>query len=352
MSRVSVVIPCYNYGRFLRECVQSVLDDQPGSDVRVLIIDDASPDGSAEVARQLAAADRRIEVIAHQQNRGHIATFNEGVMDWADGDYCVLLSADDKLAPGALRRATMFLDEHPDVGFAYGHVVTFQQSGPLPAARTRLRGTTVWPGRSWLRDMFRAGDNPIASAEVVVRTSLQHRVGPYDSRLPHTSDLGMWLRLAVHADVGFIRADQAYYRRHASNMSSDYAAPIQGLRERRRAYDLLLERAGADLPDAEGLADLVHRRFAREALRAANRAYDQRGTDAVAIDELEAFAFDCWPAAASLPAHVALRWRRRLGPDWVPYLRPIIGSALRHGVLERWRWRSVRHHGIWPRLMP
>ena len=56
---VNVVIPCYNYGRFLGECVSSVLDDQPGMDVRVLIIDDASQDDSAEIARKLAAADDR-----------------------------------------------------------------------------------------------------------------------------------------------------------------------------------------------------------------------------------------------------------------------------------------------------
>ena len=48
--------PCYNYGRFLRECVSSALNDQPGSHVRVLIIDDASQDDSAETARKLAAA--------------------------------------------------------------------------------------------------------------------------------------------------------------------------------------------------------------------------------------------------------------------------------------------------------
>ena len=62
MSRVDVVIPCYNYGRFLAGCVAGVLDDQPGVDVRVLIIDDASQDDSAEVAQKLAAADDRIEV--------------------------------------------------------------------------------------------------------------------------------------------------------------------------------------------------------------------------------------------------------------------------------------------------
>ena len=62
MSSVSVVIPCYNYGHFLEEAVASVLDDQEGVDVRVLIIDDASPDDSAEVARKIAAREPRVEV--------------------------------------------------------------------------------------------------------------------------------------------------------------------------------------------------------------------------------------------------------------------------------------------------
>ena len=100
MSTVNVVIPCYNYGEFLPECVASVLDDQPGCDVRVLIIDDASNDGSAVVAKGIAAADSRVEVIIHPANKGHIATYNEGLLEWADGGYSVLLDADDRLTPG------------------------------------------------------------------------------------------------------------------------------------------------------------------------------------------------------------------------------------------------------------
>ena len=99
MGSVSVVIPCYRYGHFLADCVRSVLDEQPGVDVRVLIIDDASPDDSADQARKLAAADPRITVQVHEANRGHIATYNEGLLEWADGDYSVLLSADDRLTP-------------------------------------------------------------------------------------------------------------------------------------------------------------------------------------------------------------------------------------------------------------
>ena len=62
-----------------------MLDDQEGVDVRVLIIDDASPDDSAEVAKKIAARDPRVEVVVHATNRGHIATYNEGLLDWADG---------------------------------------------------------------------------------------------------------------------------------------------------------------------------------------------------------------------------------------------------------------------------
>ena len=223
MTSVSVVIPCYNYGHFLGEAVTSVLDDQEGVDVRVLIIDDASTDGSADVARQIAARDPRVEVAVHGANRGHIATYNEGLLEWADGDYSVLMSADDRLTPGALQRATDFLDVHPGVGFVYGNVLWFRDGAPLPTARTRVRGWSVWPGQSWVERRFRQVGAGISSPEVVVRTSLQKRVGGYDARLPHVGDLEMWIRLAANADVGYLRGvDQAYYRRHGQNMSVAY----------------------------------------------------------------------------------------------------------------------------------
>src|SRR3954452_6789000 len=95
VGSVGVVVPCYRYGHFLQDAVDSVLDD-PTLDVRVLIVDDASPDDSAERARELARRDPRIEVAVHPENRGHIATYNEGLLEWCDADYTVLLSADDR----------------------------------------------------------------------------------------------------------------------------------------------------------------------------------------------------------------------------------------------------------------
>jgi glycosyltransferase involved in cell wall biosynthesis len=346
MTSVSVVIPCYKYGHFLEEAVSSVLDDQVGVDVRVLIIDDASPDDSADVARKIASRNPRVEAIVHATNRGNIATYNEGLLEWADGDYCALMSADDRLTPGALQRATELLDAHPGVGFAYGYALHFKHGAPLPAARTRARGWSVWPGQLWLERRFRQAWTGIASPEVVVRTSLQKRVGGYDARLPHMGDIEMWTRLAANADVGYIRGvDQAYYRKHEQNMSSSYGV-LMGLRQRRLAYEVVLDRYSERLSDPKHLSDLVHRRLAWEALLAAARAYDRGRTAQTPVDELVAFAFDCWPETREIPIYRTLQVRKRIGPRVMPYLQPFVLSPVARKARYWWWQRSWKLRGL------
>ena len=121
MSLVDVFVPCYRYGRFLETCVGSILS-QEGVDVRVLILDDASPDETESVGRRLERADSRVEYRRHAVNAGHIATYNEGIA-WATADYVQLLSADDVLTPGALARITRVMDAHPEVTLGYGRDV-------------------------------------------------------------------------------------------------------------------------------------------------------------------------------------------------------------------------------------
>jgi glycosyltransferase involved in cell wall biosynthesis len=313
MTSVSVLIPCYKYGHFLEEAVASVLDDQPGVDVRVLIIDDASPDDSADVARKIAARDERVEVIVHATNKGNIATFNEGLLEWADGDYCALVSADDRLTAGALGRARDLLDAHPEVGFVYGRSLWVMDGVEPPPARVDGRGWSVWPGCRWLAALYRQGENPITSPEVVMRTSTLHAVGGFDPRLPHAADMELWMRLAANADVGFLRGvDQAYYRLHGANMHKGYSR-LADLRQRRAAFDTIRDRYGAAWPDAPDLAAAVNRRLAREALWDAGRVYARRGGADDQVAELTAFAVDCWPGIAKHQLYRTLRCHGRIG---------------------------------------
>lgn len=348
MSTVSVVVPCYRYGHFLEQSVGSALRGQDGVDVRVLIIDDASPDDSADRARELAKADARIQVEVHARNRGHIATYNEGLLGWADGDYCVLLSADDRLVPGALVRAAALLDAHPGVGFCYGHPLRFEDGRALPEARTRGRGWSVWDGQWWLRRRFDAGQGCITSPEVVVRTKLQREVGGYDPKLPHSGDIEMWMRMAAHADVGYLRGvDQAYYRIHGSNMSTtDFGGQLDDLRQRRAAYEAVVERCGDRIQNRDELDGIVHRRLARQALWRAARAYDRGRTERVPVEELVAFAADCWPGYRSLGEYRGLSVRRLVGARAMPYLQPLALSALVHKARQKLWWYTWRRTGI------
>lgn len=324
MSRVDVIVPCYNYGRFLRECVRSALT-QEGVAVRVLIIDDASQDDSEQVGRELAAQDSRVEYRRHAVNRGHIATYNEGI-DWASGDYTLLLSADDVLTPGALSRAAGLLDAHPQVGLTYGRAITTAAPSPLdftpPAEYTR----DVKPGAEWLAERCAGVNQPVLTPTAVVRTALQKRIGGYRKELPHTGDIEMWMRFAAHAAVGFVDADQAYYRAHESNMFRRYLG-VRDLRQRKDAFDFFFTACGDLLPDCDRVRKLALQRDADTAIWRAMQALESG--DRAACRDILAFARAVYPRP-----RFTLLWRLKvkqlLGPRAWSALSPLV-RRLRRG---------------------
>ena len=326
---VSVVIPCYNYARYLPDSVRSALN-QPGVRVQVVVVDDASTDGSAEVARQLAAADSRIELVLHDRNLGHIKTYNDGLAR-AAGDYVSLLSADDLLTPGALTRAAALFEQHPSVGLVYGPAVPFSGSPPQ-RLRTKARCWAVWSGEDWLADRCKTGRNVIWCPEAVMRTSVQREIGGYREDLPRSGDFEMWLRAAAVSDVGVVvAADQALYRQHATNMTRIvHRGEIVDLRERLRAFQAVLEDEPGTLQALDSLRASMRRALAREALVHAARRLEGEPSDDDSVEAFVAFAFEIWPAASELrswrtvqsltrangrrsPEVVARRIRRRVG---------------------------------------
>jgi len=314
---VKVIIPCYSYADWLEGCVASVLD-QPGVDVRVLVIDDCSPDHTPAVAEALMAKDARVEYRRHEINAGLIATANEG-LDWADdGDYTVLLSADDLLVPGSLRRATAVMESTPNVGMVYGRAPYAHTGRPLPSTDGRWRATKVWSGPEWIRLRCRYAHNCISSPEVVVRTLVHRIAGRYDPNCFHTSDLNMWLRIAAIADVAYIKGvPQAVYRIHSDSMLRSDRDPMLDLRERRAAFDSFFAASAGKLRDAEQLQLTAGRALARQALWVASRAIDRGLTDgpaALPVGELIAFANEVYPDAQRLREWHGFRLRRMLGP--------------------------------------
>jgi len=308
--RVSVVVPCYNYGHFLPDAVGSVLD-QRDVDVDVLVVDDSSTDGSAEVARQLAAGHRRVDVLVHEENMGHIATYNDG-LGRVEGDYVVLLSADDMLTPGSLGRATALMERYPNVAFTYGWAQSFVDRPPIP--RTKASSWTVWPGREWLRHLYRSGRNVVTSPEVVMRRDVMARLGGYDPGLPHAADFESWMRAATLGDVGRVNGtDQAFYRAHGANMHvTEYAGMLVDLRERLACFERIDPGAPGARHGHPTLGDGARQALAREALRLGWQAIDSGGVHAGAsVDEFSAFAVATWPEITRTLLWRGLQQRRQ-----------------------------------------
>lgn len=277
-ATVSVVIPCYNYGRFLRGAVDSVLT-QDDVDVQIVIVNDRSPDDTAVIADELAASDSRVEVVHNTTNLGHVRTFNRG-LDRATGEFLVRLDADDLLTPGCLSRGVALFDHEPELGLVYGNPHHFESDEP-PRPRMSNLSWTVWSGADWLAERCRTGVNCITTPEAILRMSVVHQVGPLDTRLRFAQDMEMWCRVAAVSNVGRVRgADQALHRDHPTSMSATDGAPMTiDLQERRQVFDCVFETTGRTLPHAAELHQLALATLSAEAVVHAERALDRGEQD-------------------------------------------------------------------------
>lgn len=308
-ATVTVVIPCYNYGRFLPGLVESALQ-QTDVDAHVIIVDDASPDGSGVVARQLASKyPGRVTAMIHEQNRGHIATYNDGLAA-VETEYATLISADDMLAPGSLGRATRLMSRFPRVGMVYGHASVFY-SEPNPKKRPLPESWSVWNGREWIGWTSKIGRNLIVSPEVVMRTQAIREIGLYNAALPHSADLEYWLRAAARWDVGRVNGrSQAYYRMHGSNMHlTQFASLAVDLRLRFEAFETLdAPELRAFVPQSERSVKKAREAIARQAVVMAARELD-RGASREGIEPLLELAEE-FSAGASHGRAIAWRLDR------------------------------------------
>jgi hypothetical protein len=326
---IDVVIPCYNYGRYLRQCVESVLD-QDGVNVRALIIDDCSTDDTPEIGRTLSIDDPRVEYRRHAMNLRHIATYNEG-FEWVTADAALLLSADDLVTPGALTRAASVFERHPEVSLVWGRQIVCDDKVP-PAPRVDDWSFEVIPGAAMIDQMCRTASNPVATPSAVVRTSVLKAIGGYDSSLPHTADMLFWLRCAARGPVARIDADQAYKRMHGQNMQVEFVDRVlPDLRQRLAAVEAFAANDGHLSNDSTNLVAMARKAVASEAFWAASRAFD-RG-EGEQCDQLLAAASQ-WDA--SLPSSRAwsrLTWKRRLGSHFWQGIRPIIDRFRVHAAV-------------------
>ena len=118
-SFFTVVMPAYGVEKYLRDAVQSILE-QTFSDWELVIVEDGSPDGTGKLADELGEKDERIRVIHHPENKGLSEARNTGI-DAATGQYIWFMDPDDRVDPDTLENVYLSLQENPAKITVFGH---------------------------------------------------------------------------------------------------------------------------------------------------------------------------------------------------------------------------------------
>lgn len=117
MTKVSIIIPVYNKGKYVEEAVMSAIN-QTYKNIEFICIDDASTDDSYEKLKKLADKYEKIILLKNEENKGVIYSRNTAI-EHATGEYILPLDADDIIEPTYVEKAVEVLDKRPDVGIVY-----------------------------------------------------------------------------------------------------------------------------------------------------------------------------------------------------------------------------------------
>jgi glycosyltransferase involved in cell wall biosynthesis len=211
---VSVIIPNYNYARYMRDCLFSVFGSYLESDrMEVVLVDDASTDESVALARDLAFHQgREIRIVRHEVNRGLVETRNTGIQA-ASGRFLFFLDSDNRLTPGCLREHLDVMLSDPGIDACYAPIQDFSdETGEFQSTRSDAPF-----------DYARLLSGNYIDGMAMYRADVFKRIGGFDAQMPLLGweDYEYWLRLGSKGHrVEFIPGPPlSQYRVHGSSMT-------------------------------------------------------------------------------------------------------------------------------------
>ncbi len=211
--KVSVIVPAYNVRSYIEDALVS-LERQSLQEFEVIIVDDGSTDGTAEVVKPFVVRDSRFQLL-QKQNGGLSQARNYGIRH-ARADYIALLDSDDAYEPDKLATHVARLDSAPEVGVVYSASRAIREDGRPTFMRLSGKPVRSDPLLALLcKNFIGHGSN------AVFRRSIFDEVGEFDEALRSSEDVDFWLRIAATQRWRFHREPRVLccYRVRPSGLS-------------------------------------------------------------------------------------------------------------------------------------
>ncbi len=224
MSNVSIIVPNYNYARYLKERIRSIRQQTFG-DFEIILVDDASTDDSAAVLEEINPDDRLV-IRAYKENSGGVYLRRNKIIEEARGDWLWFAEADDSAHPKFLERLMGIAVSEPNLGIIHSRVAIMDQAGRLITDRitfddeiqAHLSQDYVCRGYNEAVKLT-SGCYLATSSGLLLNRKAVLDVGGYDLRLKMSSDWDLYLRLMQKYDIAYLDSPLAYYRSHTSSVT-------------------------------------------------------------------------------------------------------------------------------------
>lgn len=229
--KVSILIPVFNRKDFIAECIQSALD-QTYTDFEVVVVDNASDDGTWAICQEFAGKDQRVRIFRNETNLGPVRNWLVCV-EKARGEYTKILWSDDLIQPAYLSKLLPYLDE-PDVGFVYSSTDIFE-SNRFNVVAKYFRGaeTGVYDSWHYINGTLLGGDFPGSPGCAIFRTAdvkknllldVPNRVSSDFSMHAIGNDMLLFLLTAAeYPKFALVNEPLANFRAHATSITTSAA---------------------------------------------------------------------------------------------------------------------------------
>ncbi len=211
MTRVSVIIPAHDAAGFIAEALDSVLA-QGLPDAEIVVVDDGSTDGTADLARRYG---RGVRVLS-QPRSGSGRARNAGLQA-TSGELVAFLDADDLWTPDKSRLQLDLLEKDRDLGLVFSDMIDFTPEGPDDRTYFRRRG---FDGRCTASSIFLY--DMISTPTVILRRACLATVGAFDESLPIGQDTDLWFRIGLAFPFAVVDRPLVRRRLHGSNVTRDH----------------------------------------------------------------------------------------------------------------------------------